>query len=805
MMEVRESSMQWQEDAFEDLGYNRIRHFIADHTLSDLACQKALTLTPFNSKDAIEQRSRSISELRDILEFDDPFPLSGIEDCRENLRHSQIENALLQPESILSIAKLLSVSRACRTYILDRKDQYAALAEIAEPIASHKRIEEQIGEKIDDHGEVKDDASTKLRRLRRDIMRKDSEIREQMTSLTRQYAESGMLQDNQATIRAGRLVVPVKSEYKNKVKGIVHDQSSTGQTYFIEPMAIVEGNNQLKELQMEEREEVERILRALTAEIGAVAEEIHLNQDQIVLLDLIHAMASYARETESNAPLITGEHHIDLKNARNPVLLESKKVVPNSIAFGENEKVVLITGPNAGGKTVSLKTAGLLTLMGLTGLHIPAEEDSVIPIVDAIYVDIGDRQSLENDLSTFSSHVQRIANILEKTTGNSLILLDELGTGTDPTEGAALARGILEKILEKGSLAIATTHHGSLKAFAHNTDGILNAAMQFNQEDLSPTYVLQTGRPGSSYALEIAGRVGMQEDVITRARGYLDSSKEALEDLIVRLEREADQLQRERTKSESQRRKFENLKREYESKVKKINKEVKKAKQTASEEAQKILDESSRRIEEAIREIKESEASRESIKAAKETVSQEKEKIRNIQEETREEEPADRPPVDPGAIEKGDLVYVAQFERVGRIASNPQGQKRVQVDVDGKRMELPVKFLKVPSEDQKTRKSGTKSGVEAGKTRVQLSGEGGSSHSIDLRGQRVHEAVGNLEQFFNRALVNGMNEIEIIHGKGTGALQSAVDEYLSRQNRVKNYRMGKPEEGGAGVTIAELE
>jgi len=797
-------NMRWQDDAFEDLGYTRIRNFIAEHCLSDLAREAAGRLTPLDSRDSISRRSRRVSELTDILEYDDPFPLQTVDDCRENLRHAKIENALLQPESLLSIATLLSVSRQVRNYISDRRDQYPELMTLVEPISSHKEIEEAINGKIDHHGSVRDNASGKLRSLRREIQRKESEIREQMTNLTRKYAEAGMLQDNQATIRAGRLAVPVKAEYKNKVKGIVHDQSGSGQTFFIEPMAIVEGNNRLKELQMEEQEEVERILRELTGRIGDVADDLLLTQDQMATLDLLHAMALYSRATESEPPIISTEKHIDLKEARNPVLLKSKKVVPNSVAFGDEDSIVLITGPNAGGKTVSLKTAGLMVLMGMTGMHIPAEEDSVIPMVDAIYVDIGDRQSLENDLSTFSSHIQRISRILDQASAESLVLLDELGTGTDPTEGAALARGILEELLAIGSLAVATTHHGSLKAFAHNTDGILNAAMQFNQEDLSPTYVLQTGRPGSSYALEIAGRVGMQEEVISRARGYLDSSKEALEDLIVRLEKDADRMEKERVEFETQRRKYENLKREYESKVEKINKEVKKAKQTASEEAQKILDESSRKIEQAIREIKESQASKESIKAAKEEVSRQKEKVEDIQEETREEEPPDRPPIDPDTAQQGDLVYVAQFDRLGTIAENPSGHQRVQVDVDGKRMEIPMNFLHVPSQAQREQHgNGTK--TEAGQTRVRLSGEGGSSHSIDLRGQRVAEALTNLEQFFNRALVNGMNEIEIIHGKGTGALQSAVDDYLSRQSRVKEYRMGKPEEGGAGVTIAELQ
>jgi len=796
--------MDWQNDAFEDLGFQYIREEIASQCLSDLAEDKALSLSPLSSLDVIQQRSKSISELSDILEFDDPFPVETISDGRDSLRTARIEHAILNAKELRALAQTLKVSRICTSFLKSRKDQYPTLFQIIESVTTHKSLEEDILDKIDPSGYVVDSASTRLRQLRRDILKQEAAIREQMQSLTQQYATAGMLQEDKATIRGGRLVVPVKSAYKNKVQGIVHDQSGTGQTYFIEPIAIVEGNNRLKELQIEEKEEVERILQELTKQVGEIADEIQRNQNQVVALDLTHAMARYAREVDATPPIINTERTVDLKDAKNPVLMQSKKVVANTVQFGGDTPVVLITGPNAGGKTVTLKTVGLLTLMGISGLHIPATEGSGVPMVDAIYVDIGDRQSLEHDLSTFSSHIQRIAEILESATDQSLVLLDELGTGTDPTEGAALARSIIEHLRDKKSLMMATTHHGELKAFAHNRPGVMNAAMQFNQEDLSPTYVFQPSRPGSSYALEIAERVGLSTQVVNRAKEFLDKSKEALEDLILELEQQIDVAEKERVQAETERRKFENLKQDYEQKVAKIEKELKKSKESSAKEAQKILGESSRKIEQAIREIKEAEASKESIKAAKKMVKEQKEKVAEIATPAEEEKSrSNGEPVDPELLETGDLVYVTQFDSVGKIADNPKDKKRVLVEVGNKRIEVPIDWLQQPSEQQRDKHS--KPVQSSGKTKVNLSEDGTTSNRIDLRGQRADEAFASLEQFYNRALVNNLNRLEIIHGKGTGVLQQVVDEFLSRQKQVKSHRLGEIEEGGAGVTIAELE
>jgi len=796
--------MDWQNDAFEDLGFQHIRKEIASRCLSDLAEEKALSLSPLSSLEIIQQRSHSISELSDILEFDDPFPIETISDGRDSLRTARIEHAILHAKELRSLAQTLKVSRVCASFLKSRKDQYPTLFQIVESVTAHKSLEEDIFDKIDPSGYVVDNASTRLRQLRRDILKQEAAIREQMQSLTQQFATAGMLQEDKATIRGGRLVVPVKSAYKNKIQGIVHDQSGTGQTYFIEPIAIVEGNNRLKELQIEEKEEVERILQELTQQVGEIADEMQHNQAQVVALDLIHAMARYAGEIEATPPIINTNRTVDLKDAKNPVLMQSKKVVANSIQFGGDTPVVLITGPNAGGKTVTLKTVGLLTLMGISGLHIPATEGSGVPMVDAIYVDIGDRQSLEHDLSTFSSHIQRIAGILESATDRSLVLLDELGTGTDPTEGAALARSIIEHLREKKSLMMATTHHGELKAFAHNRPGVMNAAMQFNQEDLSPTYVFQPGRPGSSYALEIAERVGLSTEVVSRAKEFLDKSKEALEDLILELEQQIDVAEKERLQAETERRKFENLKQDYERKVAKIEKKLKKSKESAAKEAQKILQDSSRKIEQAIREIKEAEASTESIKTAKKMVEEQKEKVAEIATTAEEEQSrGNGKPVDPELLETGDLVYVTQFDSVGKIADNPKDKKRVLVEVGNKRIEVPLDWLQQPSEQQRNKLS--KPSESSGKTKVNLSEDGTVSNRIDIRGQRADEALASLEQFYNRALVNNLNRLEIIHGKGTGVLQQVVDDFLSRQKQVKSHRFGEIEEGGAGVTIAELE
>jgi len=611
--------------------------------------------------------------------------------------------------------------------------------------------------------------------------------------LVKRYHKDGFLNEDRATMKGGRLVLPVVTSYKHKIEGVIQDQSNTGATTFIEPYEIIELNNHIRSLQIEEQREIERILRDLTAQFYPHAAELVDSYAALLEIDFHLALARFGKEFDASLPELNRKAHLRLLQARNPRLMLKRKVVPLELDMDSDHHTLVITGPNAGGKTVALKTIGLLALMANCGMPIPAAEGSRVPIFDRIYSDIGDQQSLVNDLSTFSAHMQTIIGIVEKASRDSLILLDELGTGTDPAEGGALARSVLEHLGAKGCKTVATTHLGELKVYAHETDHVLNGAMEFDQVALEPTYRFQAGVPGSSYGFEISRRLGLKETILKQAREYLGAGRTTLENLLRTLEAERQETLALKTTAEALQKELSRKQRQIDSGLAKVKKAEKHANRDAARQAQEIIRETRQTVERIVRQIREEQADRETIKEAQVRL----DRLETQVDSLAEEEPAvvDVEPLDPDAVKPGMRVMLTALGQIGIIVGEPGGQ-RVYVDVDGKRMKVPLDWLGVAPEAPQE---------EDATVVVNVNRQQGGSYTLDLRGYRAQAAVDTVQAFLDQAVLSNMPEVRIIHGKGTGVIRKVVHEVLDAHRAVEEFNLGGLDEGGAGVTIAKLK
>ncbi|NBB87318.1 MAG: endonuclease MutS2, partial [Bacteroidetes bacterium] len=683
-------------------------------------------------------------------------------------------------------------------------------------------IEERIREIVDEDGRVQDDASPELRRIRRLIIQRQADLREALNRELRSAVGQGYATEDQPTIRNGRMVIPVRAEAKRKVEGFVQDSSASGQTVYIEPAACLHLNNEVRELKSDERREIDRILRAMTKRLRGELDALRQNVRILSMLDLLQAKAKLANELDAVVPTLDTEGVVELRNGRHPALLlhrlqqdgEGEPVVPLTLTLGEDYQTLLITGPNAGGKTVAMKTVGVLALMLAYGLPIPADDTSRMPVFDQVFVDIGDEQSIEEDLSTFSSHISNLRYVLKHATDRSLVLIDEAGTGTDPDEGGALAQAMLERLNERHTRTIATTHHGTLKVFAHQTEGVENGSMEFDHKTLRPTYRFQPAVPGSSYAFEIAERMGLAPDLISRARTLVGEQKAALEDLITTLERRTQALAARLKDADETLKKAQHEKQKYQERLQKSEKERTEIRQQALEEAERIVNEANARIERTIREIKEAEAEREATKQARERLESFKETVGDSLEAVEDEGATEHEPPAPnaqngaeaepkapatqatGPLAVGDRVRLDEGAMTGEVQALENGE--AVITAGAMRMRVDRKRLtKVggPTE-QRVTVNRTSSGSEPAIAQA--------SRSVDLRGYRVEEALTAVRRHLDTAMAANLNQVEILHGKGTGALREAIHEHLSQEPAVASFREAPLQHGGSGVTLVDL-
>lgn len=718
------------------------------------------------------------------------------------LKSLEIGSTLSMPE-LLRIAKLLDNVNRIKTY--GRKDREDTPEDSLDPyfeqLTPLTQLSGEIGRCILSEDEMADDASPGLKHVRRSILLTNEKVHNQLNSMiTGSYRT--YLQDAVITMRDNRYCIPVKSEYKGQVHGMVHDQSSTGSTFFIEPAAVVELNNQLRELEIQEKVEIEKVLADLSGQAAEHVQELAENQKIMTHLDFVFAKAKLALDQNATRPVFNTDHYIHLRKGRHP-LLPRDKVVPIDIHLGKDFDLLIITGPNTGGKTVSLKTVGLFTLMGQAGLHIPALDRSELSIFTKVYADIGDEQSIEQSLSTFSSHMTSIVRILKHADENSLCLFDELGAGTDPTEGAALAIAILNYLHDRGIRTMATTHYSELKIYALSTDFVENACCEFSVETLQPTYRLLIGIPGKSNAFAISSKLGLPEDIIAAAREQISKEDESFEDVISDLEKSRITIEKERQEIASYKARIKTLQDQLQAKNEKLDSAKDKILKEAHEKAREILQEAKDVADETIRDfnnlgsgadIKDLEKKRQKVR---DKINEKNEKL-SLKSEPRQDK---KNTLDPSKLKKGDGVRILSMGLTGTVSTLPDNKGNLFVQCGIMRTQVNVRDLALTEETTIT--TPTLQRTSTGK--IKMSKSLSVSTEINLLGKTVDEAISVLDKYLDDAYIAHLSSVRVVHGKGTGALRSAVHNHLKRLKYVKEFRLGEYGEGDAGVTIVKFK
>jgi DNA mismatch repair protein MutS2 len=782
------------EQLFSCLEFDRVLVKIAGYASSELGKELVLEKQPFYLPGDLLPRLDEVSQMMSILRFDDPYPIYGIFDIRQPLAQAGLEGSILSIENLVKISKTLNVSQALYKYLGVRKNKYSAFQIYLRNLRSFAEIIRNVNKIIDlSSNEINDNASPELLQIRKSLRRDQERVRKRLGELVDRFKD--YLQDSIITFREGRMVIPLREDCKGKVKGFIHDRSASGATLFIEPMEILEMNNHIRELQIDEKREIERLLRELTNLIRANLDEIKSSFQTLCELDALFAVGKFGVEFKGSIPKYNSTK-LEIKRGYHPLLLlkhpNREEVVPIDIEKDENTHLIIITGPNAGGKTVSLKTIGLTVLMFQCGLPVMVDEQSQLPLFDQIFVDIGDSQSLEQDLSTFSAHVGRLADILENATSNSLILIDEIGTGTDPAEGSALAMAFLEKVHQQKTFSVVTTHQGVLKEFAHKLEGAENASMAFDDQTLQPTYHFRIGIPGSSYAFEIAKRLGISEKIVNKARELVGTAHDKLEKFILELEQKLNKYQQLLSKTEIQKTELEGLTKLYKEKYSALQKEEKQLKKKAAEESKAILDRANRVIEEAVKDIRTSKADKQQVKDVRAKVESVKKEVEEQLEEYSEPEiePSKRP-------KTGDLALWQDMNVTGKVVSEPDASGNVWLEAGDLKLQIPLNSLQLVKNRKEKKK--------INKIQSSVSSSEDLRTEIDLRGMTMDEAEPVLERYLDQAYLIGLKRVRIVHGKGTGALRKKVNDYLKIHPKVENTRFGAWNEGDLGVTIVTFK
>lgn len=772
--------------AIEKLEFKSVVERIRRYAASEPGKECVEAIIPLTDPEEIRRQLKLVSEGKELLIAEGGLPLDGLKPIGVALKKTFIENRILTTKELWDIAATLAAARTTSLFFSKHRIQYPLLVELAEPLFYDKVVEFNIQQAVDEDGNVKDTASRELRRIRTEIVSVSETLRKRLQSILRRISEQDILQEEIITTRDGRLVIPIKTEFKRKVEGFVHTASASGATVYVEPAETLALNNDLLELHLREQREIETILRDLTGQVREIAESLLKSIEILSVLDLISAKAKYSIEVIGTSPEISDNGKIILSQARHPVLLikhKREEVIPLTIELGEQNHTLVITGPNAGGKSVAMKTIGILALCAQSGIHIPASVESTLPVFHKIFVDIGDEQSIENDLSTFSSHLLRLSEILDKADARSLVLIDEIGAGTDPAEGSALAESVLEELTRRKAMTVTTTHHGALKVFAHQTHGVANGSMEFDQESLKPTYKFRIGIPGSSFALELAERMGIPPAIRDEARRKMGAQQSSFEQLIIDLEKRSQRLEQELDIAGKERRRFESLAADYDSKMKEVRKEITVIKSQAQQDAKALLENAQALIENTIREIKEKQAEKSSVKSAREQVSR-------MEQELQPEHPL-RSDEKSGELAIGDYVKIFDGSSLGEV-----------VDIRGRFITVQTGSSKITvSMDGATKVEGKRNEV---KTAGPSEYTAAPANEVDVRGMTGDEAVTAVEKFLDDAYVSGFHKAHIIHGKGTGVLRKRVLAFLKTYPRALKYQLGEWNEGGDGVTVVEL-
>ena len=780
------------EKVLKTLEYDKIRAMVAERTQCCTGRELAEAMEPvFTNGEAAGQMALT-AEAEKLLIRTGRSPAEGFPDMRGCLK--RVHAALyLSPGELLGVARCLKAIRLCKE-ALESAEDCPLLGNLAQWLQAHRSIEEEIGRCIAGEEEISDGASPALLRIRRSMRIANDRVRERLGNMIRSATFQKYLQEPLVTIRNGRFVLPVKQEYRQNVPGLIHDQSGSGATLFIEPTAVVELGNEYKKLLGEEEEEIQRILSELTALCAPYSQDILEGLGILGQVDLAFAKARLGREMEGVQPEMDQQGFLRIIKGRHP-LIPKEQVVPIDVWLGEEFTTLIITGPNTGGKTVTLKTVGLFALMAQSGLFIPAQTGSRLPVFQAVYGDIGDEQSIEQSLSTFSSHMTNIVEILKQADAGSLVLLDELGAGTDPVEGAALAMSILEELHSRGCRTVATTHYSEIKAFALTRAGMENASMEFDVDRLCPTYRLFIGIPGKSNAFEISKRLGMEERLIEKAREYLKGEDVKFEDVISGAEAQRRRAEEERRLAAAERDATAKLREEMEKQRARLEGEREGLRAKAREDSRRLVNETREEMEKLVAAIRAIPGLDQ--RAADRVIQRSRDALRKREADLAE--PLEKKSQDPGAAPKqvrpGETVRILSLDQKATVLSPADAKGDVQVQAGIMKLTVKLKDLRLIQDTAPTK------GV--GKVQLDTQRQGGLE--LDVRGKLVDEAILEVDRYIDNCLMSGLDQVSIIHGKGTGALRAGIQDYLKRDKRVKSYRMGAYGEGDAGVTVVTLK
>lgn len=776
------------------LEYDKILAMLKERASCCISRELVDTMEPSGDFDTVERELKLTAEAETLFYKTGRSPVDDFPDMRHCLERMHAA-LFLSTGELLGIASCLKAARIAKDILAKEVGEESYLYNLAGLLITHRSAEEEINRCIINEDEIFDGASPALARIRRAMRLANEKVREKLNSMIRSTAYQKYLQEPIITIRNGRFVIPVKQEYRQQVPGLIHDQSSSGATLFIEPSAVVELGNEYKKLLAEEADEIERILTELTAMLAPYADEIREDLNIMGQIDLVFAKAKLSRELNAVMPRLNRNNYVRIVRGRHP-LIPADRVVPIDIWIGRDYRSLIITGPNTGGKTVTLKIVGLFALMVQSGIFVPANEGSEFPVFEHIYADIGDEQSIEQSLSTFSSHMKNIVGILDKADENSLVLLDELGAGTDPIEGAALAMSILEELNDRHCICVSTTHYSEIKAFAMTHEGMENASMEFDIDRLCPTYRLYIGIPGKSNAFEISSRLGLPSSIIDKAKSFLKGEDVRFEDIISSAQSQHRIAEEERKMAEEARAELEKLRADAERERKKLDEDRNRLQAKAKEDAKRIVADTKREMEKLIVEIRsikniDRSAADRVIQAARDTLRATETAV-NEKEAIKKEDNTEPPKT----VRAGDTVNIVTLDQKATVLSAPDSKGEVMVQAGVMKLNVKLKDIRLIEEKKAAAPTSGKFGLGAGK-QVGL--------ELDVRGMLVDEANIIVDRYLDDAYNAGLSEVNIIHGKGTGALRAGVQAFLKRHPLVKGYRMGSYGEGDAGVTVVTLK